>query len=567
MAQVKLNVSGTIFEIDIKELEGSGFQRLTAMCYDASKAGKPLEFKINRPAGCFSAILSHYQTGELHMPTGVCPGAFRRELEYWEVDYGVMQECCLYKYQSFIDDEETRNSFLDKAVTSAADVSAADSSVVIGKYQKFRKRLWKIVDNNETSVLAKVYFYLVFFMVLLSIVSMAYSTEPSMRRPVSECEMIEYMQHSENIHASKVQSILGNPDCSNSESWDKPFYKENFKWTFFTFSWGWSTFQRNNANNDTNTANSSGQRPNMLQRILQGGAKTTEVPEEEEIYIPDLTVPKLPFCVIDHVVNAFFTIDLILRLVSCPSLLQYFRSVINILDTVALICCYVYKVTVTIEKEYLYMDSTWVLLLNYMQVFRTLRLFRVVKNVRASKVLAYSLSQDVRDITLLALLLIVGISTFACLFYFAESRETIPSIPNAWYWAIVTMTTVGYGDISPETGFGRVIASICAICGVLLLAVTLPMFVNNFLTLYQYSCVHESIEKRKNEKVSKEILPGEQTNCGTVKPTTKFSEFHGYSVNTKVKPPAYTPPKKPVDNFRENTIYHVKEAEIKQQLS
>ncbi|XP_053378587.1 potassium voltage-gated channel protein egl-36-like [Mercenaria mercenaria] len=76
----------------------------------------------------------------------------------------------------------------------------------------------------------------------------------------------------------------------------------------------------------------------------------------------------------------------------------------------------------------------------------------------------------------------------------------VVSIPNAWYWAIVTMTTVGYGDISPESGFGRVIASLCAVSGVLLLSITLPMFVNNFLTYYQYSCVNESIEKRKKEK-------------------------------------------------------------------
>ena len=53
-------------------------------------------------------------------------------------------------------------------------------------------------------IIFQIYFYLVFFMVMSSIVSMAYSTEPSMRRPVSECEMLEYMEHSENEHTEKV---------------------------------------------------------------------------------------------------------------------------------------------------------------------------------------------------------------------------------------------------------------------------------------------------------------------------------------------------------------------------
>lgn len=270
---------------------------------------------------------------------------------------------------------------------------------------------------------------------------------------------------------------------------DDLFGEEGYDWSYYKYSWGWTTQPQHGGKNPQIP-------PEMKPTYFDYDA---EVPEKIKIDIPHLTVPKGVFNILDVIVNVFFTIDFILRITSCPSLRRYFKSVINILDALALLSTYIYIVIVSVKREYLYQKTSWLMLLEFAQVFRALRLFRVVKNVRASKVLGYSLLQDLRDMSLLVTLLFVGICTFAYLFYLVESRDTVVSIPNAWYWAVVTMTTVGYGDITPKSELGRIIASLCAICGVLLLSVTLPMFVNNFLTLYQYSCVNESIEKRKKE--------------------------------------------------------------------
>jgi hypothetical protein len=130
------------------------------------------------------------------------------------------------------------------------------------------------------------------------------------------------------------------------------------------------------------------------------------------------------------------------------------------------------------------------------------------------------------------------------------------------------MTTVGYGDISPETGLGRVVSSICAICGVLLLAVTLPMFVNNFLTLYQYSCVNESIEKWRNVKqMTTRACGGKQS--GEVKvndETDKNLKVSSHFPDGMDRPPSYTTAIKTGSTVQEVKIYHVKEAEIKQPM-
>ena len=364
----------------------------------------------------------------------------------------------------------------------------------------------------------------------------------------------------------QVNNALGYPDCRSSTvawssggGWQDEVDFSSYKWDYFEYSWGYSWEDQDDYHNEKYDDNNGTTTSTFPTTPMENATKSRENPVHKKIKIPDLSVPKFPFFVLEVIINTFFTIDLVLRLTTCPSLRRYFTSIINVLDMVALVSCYVQMIIISIEKEYRYKESVWLNLLDFAQVFRALRLFRVVKNVRASKVLAYSLTQDVRDMTLLVMLLFVGISTFACLFYFAESRATIPSIPSAWYWAIVTMTTVGYGDISPATGVGRVIASVCAICGVLLLAITLPMFVNNFLTLYQYSCVNDSIKKREKEKEEKKDRKNK---------ASEDKDLADHDLDTDTPPPAYEATTKVIVNNRpgtvkkKNTIFYVKEAVV-----
>lgn len=124
------------------------------------------------------------------------------------------------------------------------------------------------------------------------------------------------------------------------------------------------------------------------------------------------------------------------------------------------------------------------------RVIRLVRVFRIFKLSRHSKglqILGMTLRASMRELGLLMFFLVIGVILFSSAIYYAEAgsqKSYFKSIPDAFWWAVVTMTTVGYGDMVPHEFWGKLIGSLCAISGVLTLSLPVPVIVSNFNYFY-----------------------------------------------------------------------------------
>merc|ERR1719431_2431583 len=102
----------------------------------------------------------------------------------------------------------------------------------------------------------------------------------------------------------------------------------------------------------------------------------------------------------------------------------------------------------------------------------------------------------------------MGMLIFSGMAYIVEKDvegTMLDSMPTALYWAIITMTSVGYGDIHPVTWFGKLVGSVCAICGVLCISLPIPIIVNNFNKFYEKSKIEEEILAKKKKSSWEDI--------------------------------------------------------------
>ncbi|OWF56797.1 Potassium voltage-gated channel protein Shaw [Mizuhopecten yessoensis] len=137
---------------------------------------------------------------------------------------------------------------------------------------------------------------------------------------------------------------------------------------------------------------------------------------------------------------------------------------------------------------------------------RVLRIFRLIVGNCGVKILLLSLKSSARELMLLATSFSCMVIVFALMLYMAEiTTSSSHSCPNALvgiWWAIVTMTTVGYGDYFPTTPQGFVVGIMCAASGILLLALPVAVTSSNFNDIYNFNKYRERHIKRKSASIN-----------------------------------------------------------------
>ncbi|XP_030223118.1 potassium voltage-gated channel subfamily D member 2 isoform X1 [Gadus morhua] len=203
----------------------------------------------------------------------------------------------------------------------------------------------------------------------------------------------------------------------------------------------------------------------------------------------------LAFFCLDTACVMIFTFEYLLRLVAAPCRFKFMKSVMSVIDVVAIMPYYIGLVMTDNDQ----VSGAFVTL----RVFRVFRIFKFSRHSAGLRILGYTLKSCASELGFLLFSLTMAIIIFATVMFYAEKGSTaskFTSIPAAFWYTIVTMTTLGYGDMVPKTIVGKVFGSICSLSGVLVIALPVPVIVSNFSRIYHQS---QRAEKRRAQRKSR----------------------------------------------------------------
>lgn len=163
-----------------------------------------------------------------------------------------------------------------------------------------------------------------------------------------------------------------------------------------------------------------------------------------------------------------FTAEYAFRLYSAPNRRRYAMSFFGIVDLLALLPSYL---------SIFFVGTQYLLVVRILRILRVFRVFKLKSYMHQAGFLAAAFKTSQHKITVFFVSLLMLVTIFGSVLYVVEGPENgFTSIPKSIYWAVVTLTTVGYGDMSPKTPLGQAIASLVMITGYAIIAVPTGIF-------------------------------------------------------------------------------------------
>lgn len=171
------------------------------------------------------------------------------------------------------------------------------------------------------------------------------------------------------------------------------------------------------------------------------------------------------FVVLEYLLTAFFTLEYLARLYCSPKPLAYALSFFGLIDLVSILPMYL---------GFFVHSARFMIVLRSFRLIRIFRIFKLFAFLQEGYLLLESIRASLRKISVFFLFVVIIVICLGTVMYIAEHNEPgtqFTDIPTSIYWSVVTLTTVGYGDITPTSEIGRFISAITMLLGYTIIAV------------------------------------------------------------------------------------------------
>ncbi|XP_044921048.1 potassium voltage-gated channel subfamily V member 2 [Mustela putorius furo] len=440
---LRVNVGGQSYRLDGRQLACFPKTRLGRLATSTSR-GRRLglcddyeertdEYFFDRDPAVFQLVCNFYASGVLLVRDELCPRGFLEELGYWGVRLKYAPRCCRICF------EERRDELSEQLKVQRelrAQAQAEEAEELFRDMRFFgpqRRRLWNLLEKPFSSVAAKAIGVASSLFVLISVVALALNTVEEMQQPAG-------------------------PGAGGG-----------------------------GGGGGGGSGGGGG-----------GGGDARPVLEHVEV-----------LCI------AFFTLEFLLRLASTPDLRGFARSALNVVDLVAILPLYLQLLLEGVtgedprqgkgsprehDLEAVGRVGKVGQALRVMRLLRVLRVLKLARHSTGLRAFGFTLRRCYQQVGCLMLFIAMGVFTFSAAVYSVEHdipNTNFTSIPHAWWWAAVSLSTVGYGDMYPETILGRLFAFLCIAFGIILNGMPISILYNKFSDYYSKLKAYEYTAMRR----------------------------------------------------------------------
>ena len=182
------------------------------------------------------------------------------------------------------------------------------------------------------------------------------------------------------------------------------------------------------------------------------------------------------FIVIETVCYAWFLFEYIVRFCAAPDRIYFVTALTNVIDLMAI--CPFFLILMVGDNQLVSLA-----VLRITRLIRVVRVFKLTRYSRGLRVLGFTIQASLKELHMVALLMLMITVLASSAVYYSDlsySTSHFSSIPDAIWWSLVTVTTVGYGDYFPRSPLGKLVGGICAVLGALAFSLPVMALATNF---------------------------------------------------------------------------------------